>query len=63
MHRHDDAQRGVDVLELLAGEAQADVVHPGAAILLRDRDTEQSEPGHAAEDAIAIEAMLAVSFA
>ena len=33
VHRHDHAQRRVDVLELLADEAEADVVHAGAAVL------------------------------
>ena len=62
VHRHDHAQRRVDVLELLAGQAEADVVHAGAAVLLRHRDAEQTERRHAAEHAIAIEAMLPVGF-
>ena len=33
VHRHDDAQRRVDVLELFADEPERDVVHPGAAVL------------------------------
>ena len=37
MHRHDHAQRRVDVFELFAREAEADVVHPGAAVLRRAR--------------------------
>ena len=63
VHRHDHAQRGVDVFEFLAGQPQADVIHAGAAVLLRHRDAEQAEPGHAAEDAIAIEAVLAIGLA
>ena len=62
MHRHDHAQRRVDVLELLAGEAEADVVHAGAAVFLRHRDAEQAELRHAAEDALAIEAVLPIVF-
>ena len=42
MHRHDHAQRGVDVLELLAGQAQRDVVHPGAAVLRPAREMPSS---------------------
>ena len=38
----------------------ADVVHAGAAVLLRHRDAEQTELRHPAEDALAIEMVLAV---
>ena len=48
------------ILELLAGDAERDVVHAGAAVFLRHRDAEQPELRHAAEDALAIEMMLAV---
>ncbi len=37
-----------------------DVVHAGAAVLLRHRDAEQPEPRHPAEDPFAIEVMLAI---
>ena len=50
VHRHDHAQRRVDVLQLLAGQAEADVVHAGAAVLLRHRDAQQAQPLHAADD-------------
>ena len=36
MDAHDHPEKGVDVLQLLAGEGQGNVVEPGAAILLRD---------------------------
>ena len=50
VHRHDHAQRRVHVLELLAGEAEADVVHAGAAVLRRHRDAEQAELRHLRQD-------------
>ncbi len=59
MHRHDDAQRRVDVLQLLADEAETDVVHPGAAVLLWHRAAEQAEIGHLRQD-IAVEPVLAI---
>ena len=59
VHRHDHAQRRVDVLELLADDAEADVVHAGAAVLGRHRRAEQPEVGHLREDA-AVEAVLAI---
>ena len=43
--------------------AEADVVHAGAAVLLRHRDAEQAELGHPAEDALAIETVLAIVLA
>ncbi len=46
VHRHDHAERRVDVLELLARQTQADVVHARAAVLDRHRDAEQAELGH-----------------
>jgi hypothetical protein len=63
VNRHDHAQRRVDVLELFAGQPQADVVHAGAAVLLRHRDAEESELGHPAENSIAIEMVLAIVLA
>ena len=59
MDRHDHAQVGVDVLELLAREPEAQVVHAGAAPLLGDADAEQLQLGHAAQE-VAVEAVLAV---
>ncbi len=59
MHRHDHAQVRVDVLELLAGEAEADVVHARPAPLLGDADPEQRELRHLAQE-VALEAVLAV---
>ena len=46
MHRHDHAQRRVDVFELLTDDPEADVVHAGAAILLRHRTAEQAKLRH-----------------
>jgi hypothetical protein len=59
VHRHDHAQRRVDVLELLARQAQRDVVHAGAAVLLRHRAAEQSELRHLRQD-VAVEPVLAI---
>ena len=63
MHRHDHAQRGVEIFELFARDAERDVVHAGAAVFLRHGDAEQSELRHPAEDALAIEVMLAIVLA
>jgi hypothetical protein len=56
---HDHAERGVDVLELLADDAETDVVHSGAAVFGRHRRAEQSEIRHLWKDA-AIEPVFAV---
>src|SRR5262249_35440904 len=50
---------GVHVLELLAGEPEAHVVHPRPAELLRDADAQELELRHLGEEA-PLEAMLAV---
>jgi hypothetical protein len=63
VNRHDHAQRRVEVLELLARDAERDVVHSRAAVLLRDRDPQQSELRHTAQNPFAIEVMLAVVLA
>src|SRR5215470_17609001 len=60
VHRHDDAQRRVDVFELLAREAERDVVHAGAAVLLRHADAEQPELLQPADDALAVEVVAPV---
>ena len=62
VHRHDHAQRRVDVLELLADDAEADVVHAGAAVLLRHRAPEQTELRHLRNDR-RIEPVLAIELA
>ena len=62
VHRHDHAQRRVDVLELLADDAEADVVHAGAAVFLRDRTAEQAKLGHLRQD-VRVESMLAIELA
>ena len=59
MHGHDHAQVRVHVLELLGDEAEAQVVQPGAALLLRDADAQQVQVGHALQEG-ALEAVLAV---
>ena len=45
----DDAERGIGPLELLAQDREADVVHAGAAIALRDRRAEEALLGHLPE--------------
>ena len=59
VHGHDHAQRGVDVLQFLAGEAEADVVHARAAVLRRHRNAEQAELRHLRQD-VGIEPVLPV---
>ena len=59
VHRQDDAQRRVGVLQLFARDAEADVVHAGAAILRGHADAEQPELGHLRQQA-AIERVLAI---
>ena len=59
VHRQDDAQRRVRVLELFARDAEADVVHARAAVLRRHADAEQPELGHLRQQA-AIERVLAI---
>src|SRR3954451_13451531 len=49
MDAHDHSQESVDVLQLLAGEGERDVVEPGTAILLRDGKTEDAELAHLAQ--------------
>ena len=63
MDRHDHAQRGVDVLQSLARQPEADVVHARPAVLLRNGDPKQPQARHATENAIAIEMMGAVVLA
>ncbi len=62
MDRHDHAERRIDVFELLADETEADVVHPGAAVLLRDRTPKQAEVRHLRHNR-RIEPMLAIELA
>src|ERR671931_456056 len=44
-------ERGLATLDLLTGERLGDEVEPGAAVLLRDRDPEDAELGHALDRA------------
>ena len=52
--RHDHAQRRVDVLQLLAGQRQADVVKTEPAILLRNRQPENPGLAHLVDDVPAV---------
>ena len=45
----DDTERGVGTLELLAQDREADVVHPAAAVRLRDRGAQEPELAHPCE--------------
>src|SRR3954469_9367637 len=63
VHGHDDAQRGIEILELFARDPERDVVHAGAAVFLRHGNPEQTEPGHPAENPIAVEVVFAVVLA
>ena len=63
VHRQDDAERRIHVLELFAREAQADVVEAGAAVLLRHAHAQEPQLRHAAEDAVAVEAVIAIELA
>ena len=56
---HDHPQMGVDVFQLLAHEAEAQVVHAGPAPFLRDADAQQVQVGHPLQEA-ALEAVLPV---
>ena len=62
MHRQNHAQRRVDVLEFLAGQAEADVVHAGAAVLGGHRHAEQTQFRHLGQDP-AIELVGAIELA
>ena len=58
----DDTERGVGTLELLAQDREAEVVHPGAAVGLRDRRAEEPELAHPRED-LAMDLALLVPLA
>ncbi len=45
----DHAERRVGALELLAQDREADVVHPGTAVVLGNRSAEEAELAHPAE--------------
>ena len=47
---HGDAEEGVDVLEFVAGEGEADVVEAGAAVALGDGEAEDAELTHLPQD-------------
>ena len=59
MHREDDTQRRVGVLQFFARDAETDVVHAGAAILRGHADAEKPELCHLRKKA-AIECVLAI---
>ena len=50
MHRHDDPKRGVHVFEFLAGEPHRDVVEPGAAVALGNRDPQDAQFAESGQD-------------
>ena len=58
----DDTERGVGALELLAQDREADVVHPGAAVGLRDRRAEEAQLAHLREQ-LAVDLALLVPLA
>ena len=60
VHRQDDAERRVHVLQLLAGQAEADVIEPRAAVLLGHAHAQEAELRHAAENAVPVELVIAV---
>ena len=62
VHRDDDAQRRVDVFELLADDPEADVVHARAAVLGRNGTAQQAHLGHLRQNA-RVEAVLAIELA
>jgi hypothetical protein len=62
VHRHDHAQRRVDVFELLACAAEADVIHARAAVFGRHADTQQAQVGHLRQD-LRIELVRAIELA
>ena len=58
----DDTERGVGTLQLLAQDREAEVVHPGAAVRLRDRGAQEPELAHPLED-LAMDLALLVPLA
>ena len=51
MHALDDPECRVGTLQLLAQQREADVVHPTAAVVLRDRGAQEPLLGHLLEHA------------
>ena len=49
VHAHHHAQRGIHPLQLLARQPEADVIHPGAAVPVRDAYTEDAQRPHAGQ--------------
>src|SRR6185503_16163896 len=62
MHALNDTERGVGTLQLLAQDREAEVVHPSAAVRLRDRRAQEALLGHLLED-LAMDLALLVPFA
>ena len=58
----DDTERRVGTLQLLAQDREADVVHPGAAVGLRDRRAEEAQLAHPGEH-LAVDLALLVPLA
>ena len=61
MHRHRDAQKGVDGLEFFTHQAQRNVVKAGAAVFFRYAHAQQVQGGHLFEDP-ALEMLFLVPF-
>ena len=59
----DDPERGVGTLQLLAQDREADVVHPAAAVGLRDRRAQEALLGHLRSNRLRGEASPLVPFA
>ena len=59
LHRHGRAIAGIDPLHLARHQAVGDVVHPGAAVVLRQGRAEEAERPHFAED-LAVEALVPI---
>ena len=61
MHGHDHAERGIDVLELFARQAESDIVHARASVLHGHGYAKQTQVGHLRQD-LRVERVRAVQF-
>ena len=61
MHADDDTGGGIGVFQFLADNAQADVVHPRAAVTGRDADAQEALGGHFGQQ-LGIKFLAAVEF-
>ena len=60
MSRNRDPDGAVNTRKLFDDGGVFNISHSGAAVLLWDRDTQQSQPLHTADDEIAIEPVFAI---